>query len=76
MSDRGLDNRVYYMLAPKGQYYNYSGCGNTLNCNHPVVRRFIVDCLRYWARSPPRSEFVNVSQTIMMTAIWLGSRLT
>ena len=50
-SDRGLDNRVYYMLAPKGQYYNYSGCGNTLNCNHPVVRRFIVDCLRYWARN-------------------------
>ena len=45
---RGLDNRVYYMLAPEGQYYNYSGCGNTLNCNHPVVRQFIVDCLRYW----------------------------
>ncbi len=48
---RGLDNRVYYMLAPEGQYYNYSGCGNTLNCNHPVVRRFILDCLRYWARA-------------------------
>ncbi|KAK9843453.1 hypothetical protein WJX81_003335 [Elliptochloris bilobata] len=48
LSFRGLDNRVYYMLAPEGQYYNYSGCGNTLNCNHPVVRRFIVDCLRYW----------------------------
>ena len=47
---------MYYMLAPKGQYYNYSGCGNTLNCNHPVVRRFIVDCLRYWARSPFRGE--------------------
>lgn len=45
---RGLDNRVYYMLAPEGQYYNYSGCGNTFNCNHPVVRKFIVDCLRYW----------------------------
>lgn len=36
------------MLAPEGQYYNYSGCGNTFNCNHPVVRKFIVDCLRYW----------------------------
>ena len=35
------------MLAPEGQYYNYSGCGNTFNCNHPVVRKFIVDCLRY-----------------------------
>jgi hypothetical protein len=34
---RGLDNRVYYMLAPEGQYYNYSGCGNTFNCNHPQV---------------------------------------
>ena len=45
---RGLDNRVYYMLAPEGQYYNYSGCGNTLNCNHPVVRSFILDALRYW----------------------------
>ena len=45
---RGLDNRIYYMLAPEGEYYNYTGCGNTLNCNHPVVRRFIVDCLRYW----------------------------
>lgn len=36
------------MLAPAGEYYNYSGCGNTINCNHPVVRRFIVDCLKYW----------------------------
>ncbi len=45
---RGLDNRVYYMLAPGGEYYNYSGCGNTLNCNQPVVRQFILDCLRYW----------------------------
>jgi isoamylase len=48
LSFRGLDNRVYYMLAPQGEYYNYSGCGNTLNCGHPVVRRFIVDCLRHW----------------------------
>lgn len=48
LSFRGLDNRVYYMLAPAGEYYNYSGCGNTLNCNQPAVRQFIVDCLRYW----------------------------
>ncbi|XP_031373341.1 isoamylase 1, chloroplastic isoform X2 [Punica granatum] len=47
-SFRGIDNSVYYMLAPKGEFYNYSGCGNTFNCNHPVVRQFIVDSLRYW----------------------------
>ncbi|KAK9833179.1 hypothetical protein WJX74_009440 [Apatococcus lobatus] len=51
LSMRGLDNRIYYMLAPEGEYYNYTGCGNTLNCNHPVVRRFIVDCLRYWVET-------------------------
>lgn len=38
------------MLAPGGQCYNYSGCGNTFNCNHPVARQFIVDCLRYWVQ--------------------------
>jgi glycogen operon protein len=49
LSLRGLDNRIYYMLAEDRRYYkNYSGCGNTLNCNHPVVRGFIMDCLRYW----------------------------
>ncbi|KAL4614264.1 hypothetical protein ACB092_07G041700 [Castanea dentata] len=48
LSFRGVDNSVYYMLAPKGEFYNYSGCGNTFNCNNPVVRQFIVDCLRYW----------------------------
>lgn len=47
-SYRGIDNPVYYMLDPQGQYLNYSGCGNTLNCNHPVVRDLIVECLRYW----------------------------
>jgi glycogen operon protein len=49
LSFRGLDNRTYYMLTPEGYYYNFSGTGNTLNCNHPVVRGFILDCLRYWA---------------------------
>jgi glycogen operon protein len=48
LSFRGLDNSVYYMLTPDGWNYNFSGTGNTLNCNHPVVRGFILDCLRYW----------------------------
>lgn len=46
---RGLDNSIYYMLEDNKEYYkNYSGTGNTLNCNHPVVRDYILDCLRYW----------------------------
>jgi isoamylase len=46
---RGLDNPTYYLLEPKtGRYLNYSGCGNTLNCNHPVVRFQILSALRYW----------------------------
>lgn len=45
---KGFDNNIYYMLTPNGEYYNFSGCGNTLNCNHPVVRHMIVECLRYW----------------------------
>ncbi|KAG0482513.1 hypothetical protein HPP92_010597 [Vanilla planifolia] len=47
-SFRGIDNSTYYMIAPKGEFYNYSGCGNTFNCNHPIVRQFIIDCMRYW----------------------------
>ncbi len=49
ISYRGIDNKSYYMLTPEGYYYNFSGCGNTLNCNNPLVRNMIVDCLRYWA---------------------------
>ncbi len=49
ISFRGIDNRTYYMLTPNGYYYNFSGCGNTLNCNNPIVRNLILDCLRYWA---------------------------
>ena len=45
---KGFDNRIYYMLTPDGWYYNFSGCGNTLNCNHPMVRQMILECLRYW----------------------------
>ncbi|MFC1511589.1 glycogen debranching protein GlgX [Candidatus Latescibacterota bacterium] len=49
ISYRGIDNKTYYMLTPEGYYYNFSGCGNTLNCNNPVVRAMILDCLRFWA---------------------------
>jgi len=49
ISFRGLDNRTYYMLTPEGYYFNFSGCGNTLNCNNPIVRSMVLDCLRYWA---------------------------
>jgi isoamylase len=46
---RGLDNSVYYLLEhDRSHYANYSGTGNTLNGNHPILRRMIVDSLRYW----------------------------
>jgi isoamylase len=48
VSFRGLDNSIYYMLDKHGRYYNFSGCGNTLNCNHPVVRDLIIDCLSHF----------------------------
>lgn len=48
-SFKGIDNNVYYMLTPDAHYYNFSGCGNVMNCNHPVVLSFIIDCLRHWA---------------------------
>lgn len=48
ISFKGLENSVYYMLGPNGEYYNFSGCGNTFNCNNPVVREFIKNSLRYW----------------------------
>lgn len=47
-SFKGVDNNIWYMLTPGGEYYNFSGCGNTFNCNEPMVARFIVDCLKYW----------------------------
>ncbi|MDD5795410.1 MAG: alpha-amylase family glycosyl hydrolase [Oscillospiraceae bacterium] len=47
-SFKGIDNNIYYMLTPDGKYYNFSGCGNVLNCNQPIVRQFILECLRYW----------------------------
>ncbi len=48
ISYRGIDNNTYYLLTPEGYYYNFSGCGNTMNCNNAVVRNCILDCLRYW----------------------------
>lgn len=49
ISFRGIDNVTYYMLTPEGYYFNFSGTGNTLNCNNPIVRNMVLDCLRYWA---------------------------
>lgn len=48
-SFRGIDNKTYYMLKPDGSYHNYSGTGNTMNCNNPVVRELVLGALRYWA---------------------------
>ncbi len=50
VSFKGLDNRIYYHLEPEDLsfYRDYTGCGNTVNCNHPVVADFIVKCLEYW----------------------------
>ncbi|MFP4322529.1 MAG: glycogen debranching protein, partial [Anaerolineales bacterium] len=50
ISYRGIDNSIYYMLNERGQYLNYSGTGNTLNTNNPVVRTLILDSLRYWVQ--------------------------
>ncbi|MGN1015125.1 MAG: glycogen debranching protein GlgX [Butyricicoccus sp.] len=47
-SFKGIDNSVYYLLEPDGKYYNFSGCGNTFNCNNPIVHQMIMECLRHW----------------------------
>jgi isoamylase len=51
LSFKGLENQVYYMLSQGEHYCNYSGCGNTLNGNHPVVREMIFHCLRHWVHN-------------------------
>src|SRR6202522_2729221 len=52
LSFKGLENQVYYMLTGGGAYYrNYSGCGNTVNGNHPIVREMIFLCLRHWVHN-------------------------
>ena len=48
ISYRGIDNSIYYLLKPDGSYHNFSGTGNTFNCNHPIARVLLLDCLRYW----------------------------
>ena len=49
ISFRGLDNTIYYLLDPETRdFLNFSGCGNTVNCNHPLVRHLIMDSLRFW----------------------------
>ncbi|MBU6181495.1 MAG: glycogen debranching protein GlgX [Verrucomicrobia bacterium] len=48
-SFRGIDNKTWYILDGAGNFANYSGCGNTMNCNYPAVREFVISCLRYWA---------------------------
>ncbi len=50
ISFKGIENSIYYMLGPNGEYYNFSGCGNTVNANHPVVRELIRDSLRYFVQ--------------------------
>jgi isoamylase len=50
-SFKGLENKVYYMLNDDGSYKNYSGCGNTINGNHPIVREMIFHCLRHWVHN-------------------------
>ena len=47
-SFRGIDNTLYYMLDEQGRYLNFSGCGNTFSSDHPVVRNYLLDCLRNW----------------------------
>ncbi|OEU48277.1 MAG: glycogen debranching enzyme, partial [Desulfobacterales bacterium S3730MH5] len=51
-SFKGIDNSIYYYLVPgdKQYYYDYTGCGNTFNCNHPIGEKFIVDCLKFWVK--------------------------
>ncbi len=53
LSFKGLENSVYYILErhDKSKYANYSGCGNTVNGNHPIVRELIFNCLRYWVHN-------------------------
>jgi isoamylase len=54
ISFKGIDNSTYYYLTGEGDsknfYFDYTGCGNTLNCNHPIGEKFILDCLRFWVK--------------------------
>jgi isoamylase len=48
ISFKGIDNTIYYLIDDDGNYLDFTGCGNSFNCNHPIVSKFIIDCLRYW----------------------------
>ena len=67
---------MFYMLAPGGEYYNYSGCGNTVNCNHPLVRRFLLDCLRYWVSEYHVDGFRCASQMLYATSLHFPMLMT
>jgi glycogen operon protein len=53
ISFKGLGNEIFYHLDPtdRRRYRDYTGCGNTVNCNHPMVTRFLIDCLQYWVQA-------------------------
>lgn len=70
ISFRGLDNRTFYMLTSGGHYFNFSGCGNTVNCNHPQVQAFILDCLCYWAAEYHVDGFRFDLASIMSRDAW------
>ncbi|KYC37198.1 glycogen debranching enzyme [Scytonema hofmannii PCC 7110] len=75
ISFRGIDNKTYYMLTPDGYYFNFSGTGNTLNCNNPIVRTMVLDCLRYWASEYHIDGFRFDLATILGRDPW-GAPLT
>ena len=59
---RGLENEAYYILhEDRSRYADYSGTGNTFNANQPIVRRMILDSLRYWSRICTLMDFVSIS---------------
>jgi glycogen operon protein len=71
LSFKGLDNSIYYMLEDNPRYYrNFSGVGNTFNCNHPVVQDFVIDCLRYWVQEMHVDGFRFDLATILTRDSW------
>src|SRR5207253_5269860 len=71
LSLRGLDNPTHYILeADRSRYANYSGTGNTLNANHSIVRRMILDSLRYWVEVMHRSEERRVGKDRGAGVVW------
>ncbi|MEI6034259.1 MAG: glycogen debranching protein GlgX [Verrucomicrobiae bacterium] len=75
ISFRGLDNKTYYMLTPDGYYYNFSGCGNSLNCNNPIVRDMVLECLRFWVSEYHIDGFRFDAAAILGRDQWGGPML-